>query len=57
VNLEDLNNIGVASIKNAMKSDLIVIDEIAPLEFKSLEFIKAVEDVLGSDRNMLVVAP
>jgi len=55
VNLEDLNNIGVASIKNAMKSDLIVIDEIAPMEFKSPEFILAVEDALGSDTNMLVV--
>ena len=55
VNLEDLNNIGVASIKNAMDSDLIVIDEIAPMEFKSPEFIKVVEDALGSDKNMLVV--
>ena len=55
VNLEDLDNIGVASIKNAMDSDLVVIDEIAPMEFKSSEFIKAVGDALGSDRNMLVV--
>ncbi len=28
VNLDDLNNIGVASIKNAMNTDLIVIDEV-----------------------------
>ncbi len=55
VSLADLNNIGVAAIKNAMNSDLIVIDEIAPLEFKSPEFIKAVEEVLDSDKNMLVV--
>lgn len=55
VNLEDLNNIGVAAIKNAMRSELIVIDEIAPMEFKSHEFIKAVENTLDSDKNMLVV--
>ncbi len=55
VNLSDLNNIGVAAIKNAMSSDLIVIDEIAPMEFKSPEFIRAVEEALDSDKDMLVV--
>jgi nucleoside-triphosphatase len=55
VNLEDLNNIGVAAIKNAMSSELIVIDEIAPMELKSPEFIRAVEEAIGSDKNMLVV--
>ncbi len=56
VNLEDLNNIGVAAIRNALSSsELIVIDEIAPMEFKSPEFIKAVEEALDSDKNMLVV--
>ena len=55
VNLEDLNNIGVTAIRNAMNSELIVIDEIAPMEFKSTEFVRAVEEALSSDRNMLVV--
>lgn len=55
VNLSDLNNIGVAAIRNAMSLELIVIDEIAPMEFKSPEFIRAVEDALDSDKNMLVV--
>lgn len=55
VNIPDLNNIGVAAIRNAMSSELIVIDEIAPMEFKSPEFIRAVEDALDSDKNMLVV--
>jgi nucleoside-triphosphatase len=55
VNLEDLNNIGVDAIRNAMNSELIVIDEIAPMEFKSPEFVRAVEETLSSDRNMLVV--
>jgi len=55
VNLEDLDNIGVKAIEKAMGFDLIVIDEIAPMEFKSPAFIKAVEETLGSDTNMLVV--
>ncbi len=56
VNLEDLNGIGVAAIRNALSSsELIVIDEIAPMELKSPEFIKAVEEALDSDKSMLVV--
>ncbi len=55
VNLVDLNSIGVAAIRNAMNSDLIAIDEIAPMEFKSPEFVKAIEAALNSDKNMLVV--
>lgn len=55
VNLEDLNNIGVAAIRNAMNSELVVIDEIAPMEFKSPEFIQAVEAALDYDKSMLVV--
>ena len=55
VNIADLNNIGVTAIRNAMSSELIVIDEIAPMEFKSPEFISAVEMALNSDKNLLVV--
>jgi nucleoside-triphosphatase len=55
VNIEELNRIGVAAIKNAMSTDLIVIDEIAPMEFKSPEFIKAVNVALDSDKGMLIV--
>lgn len=55
VNIEDLNNMGVSAIKNAMSSELVVIDEIGPMELKSPEFIKAVEEVLNSGKSMLVV--
>ncbi len=55
VNIEDLDRIGVAAIKNAISKDLIVIDEIAPMEFKSPEFIKAVGEALDSDNGMLIV--
>lgn len=56
VNLEDLNSIGVTAIRNALSSsELIVIDEIAPMEFMSPEFIHVVEEALDSNKNMLVV--
>ncbi len=55
VNLADLNDIGVAAIRNAHRFGLIVIDEIAPMELKSPEFIKAVGEALDSGKNMLVV--
>lgn len=43
------------SMKNALSYDLVVIDEIAPMEFKSQEFVLIVEKALDSDRDMLVV--
>lgn len=55
VNLDDLKNIGVNSIKNALRCDLVVIDEIAPMEFKSQEFVQIVEKALDSGKDMLVV--
>nr|QNO44748.1 hypothetical protein KLGCGMKP_00010 [Methanosarcinales archaeon ANME-2c ERB4] len=36
-------------------TDLIVIDEIAPMELTSQRFIRAVEEALASDMDMLVV--
>ena len=55
VNLADLNDIGVAAIRNALNLELVVIDEIAPMEFKSPVFVKAVEEALNSRKDMLVV--
>ena len=55
VNLHDLDRIGVSAILSAVGADLIVIDEIAPMELTSQRFIRAVEEVLASDRDMLVV--
>jgi nucleoside-triphosphatase len=44
VNLKDLNEIGVSAIKKAVKkADYIFIDEIAPMELYSEEFIRAVK--------------
>ena len=55
VNLADLDGIGTNAIKKAANCDLVVIDEIGPMELKSRHLISAVEHVLDSDRDMLVV--
>ncbi len=55
VNMSDLDRIGVSAILSAVGTDLIVIDEIASMELTSQRFIRAVEEVLTSDRDMLVV--
>ena len=55
VNLHDLDRIGVSAILSAVGTDLIVIDEIAPMELTSQQFIRVVEVALASDTDMLVV--
>ncbi|MCQ1537293.1 NTPase [Methanosarcina sp. KYL-1] len=55
VNLEDLEGIGANALRNALACDLVVIDEVGPMELKSDEFISAVEEVLESDRPVLAV--
>ncbi len=55
VNLADLDDIGTNAIKKAANCDLVIIDEIGPMELKSHHFVSAVEHVLDSDRDMLVV--
>ncbi|WP_175059711.1 NTPase [Thermococcus sp. 2319x1] len=54
VNLEDLNCIGVLAIKRALKdADLIIIDEIGAMEYKSREFAEAVEKAVKSEKPLL----
>lgn len=55
VNLEDLEGIGANALRNALECDLIVIDEIGPMELKSGAFVSAVEAVLKSDKPVLAV--
>ena len=43
------------AIKKSANCDLLVIDEVGPMELKSQYFILAVEHVLDSNRDMLVV--
>ncbi len=54
VNLEDLDRIGVQSIKRAIKdSDFIIIDEIGKMEMSSSKFQKAVVGALDSPKPLI----
>ena len=54
VNVDNLNSVGVAAIRRAIKEcDLIVIDEIGKMELLSLDFREAVLEALGSSRKVL----
>ena len=55
VNLEDLEKIGANALRSALGCDLIVIDEVGPMELKSEAFVSAVEVVLESDKPVLAV--
>ena len=51
VNLSDLNVIGASSIINATRdADIIVVDEIGPMELFSPEFKKAVDQAIRSSK-------
>jgi nucleoside-triphosphatase len=56
VNLTDLANVGAAGLKRAAAtSELIVVDEVGPLELVSPEFRRGVEACMVSEKPMLVV--
>lgn len=55
VHPEDLDGIGAGAIKAALKCDLIVVDEIGPMELSSRKFVSAVETAIASSKPMLVV--
>lgn len=53
--LRDLEEIGAAAIERAVaEAELIVIDEVGPMELKSPRFIAAVERALASEKHLLV---
>jgi len=57
VNLTDLDSIGANSIKDVVASPdiaVILVDEIGPMELKSMRFIAAVEEAMKSDKNLIV---
>ncbi len=56
VNLSDLEKIGVKAITEAtQKYDVIVIDEIGPMELFSVKFKQAVQAAFGSSKLVLAV--
>lgn len=53
--LRDLEEVGVAAIERAIEeAELVVIDEVGPMELKSSRFIAAVEKALASEKHLLV---
>jgi nucleoside-triphosphatase len=56
VNLTDLESIGTQSISNAVKkNDVVVIDEIGPMELFSDKFIEATKTALESEKLVIAV--
>lgn len=54
VNLSDLDAIGASSILNAARdADIIVVDEIGPMELFSPEFKKAVDQAMRSSKPVV----
>ena len=54
VNLFDIKNIGATAIRNAVDiADVIIIDEIGPMELKSNEFVIVVESALASKKSLI----
>jgi nucleoside-triphosphatase len=56
VNLRDLDNIGAGSIRNAVTdAQIVVVDEIGPMELHSSAFKEAVAQAVNSDKPLLGV--
>lgn len=55
VDIGELERVGVAAIHRAVsEKDLVVIDEIAPMELCSAAFAPAVEAALASQRSLII---
>jgi len=55
VDLRSLEEIGVRAVRRAIgECDLVVIDEIAPMELTASGFVPAVEEALASDKSLLI---
>jgi nucleoside-triphosphatase len=56
VNLEDLDGIGAEAIENAVKNlDIVVIDEIGPMELFSEKFRQAVKEAVESGKLVVSI--
>ena len=56
VNLRDLDNIGAGCIRNAVTdAQIVVVDEIGPMELHSSAFKEAVVQAVNSDKPLLGV--
>jgi nucleoside-triphosphatase len=56
VNLRDLERVGAMAVERAAEeAELVVVDEVGPMELFSERFAKAMEAALESDKPTLVV--
>ncbi|HSD57699.1 MAG TPA: NTPase [Methanotrichaceae archaeon] len=55
VHPDELDRVGAQAVENGLGCDLIVVDEVGPMELSSRRFVAAVEKALSSDKPMLVV--
>lgn len=56
VDLPDFESVGVKAVLNALeRTQVIIVDEIGPMELSSDAFIQAVKDALGSRKPILGV--
>jgi nucleoside-triphosphatase len=56
VNLDDLDSIGASAVLDAIRNaDVVIIDEIGPMELFSQAFRKAVNEALNSSKLVLAV--
>jgi nucleoside-triphosphatase len=54
VNLQDIERIGVGAIMRAIhEAEVVVVDELGPMELNSTRFIEAVDAALASSKNFL----
>ncbi|MEM3832855.1 MAG: NTPase [Thermoprotei archaeon] len=54
VRVEEFEDISIGAIENAMmNADVIVCDEIGPMELLSDKFVKLIEHVLETDKNVI----
>lgn len=55
VNSAGLEDVGVSAIRHAIeRADIIVIDEVGPMELTSQAFVRAVEDALSSGKPLML---
>jgi len=55
VNLEDLERVGVSAILDGIRgADVVVVDEVGPMELFSQRFRDAVERLLNSDKHAIL---
>lgn len=55
VNVRDVERVAVPAILRAVEgADLVIVDEVAPMELSSAKFIAAVERALGSEKPAVI---